>query len=524
MIYLLTSLGCIGGLLFGYDTGIISGALVLIGSDFNLTDVEQSLVVSICVAGAFASAIFAGTLGDRFGRRPVVLASSIAFILGAILMAVAKDFRLLLVGRFIVGLGVGSASLIVPVYLSECAPTEHRGSLIACVNVSVTLGQLIACVVAGLLSETEEGWRYMLGIAAIPALLQLIGFLLWVPESPRYLIQKGMADRGTAALIKLRGMSNVESEVQDIMKAVQSEAEALEREATLMNISTQSPLAGHLMSDNKGYLSLEEKSTATPNVWSLLRKTTTIRALILGAMLQSGQQVGGINTVMYFGATIFTLGGSSHITAIWLTVGLSACNWLGSCISFYLQDRLGRRSLTLISMLGVSLSLFCIAAAFFATRSARSDAGQSSEGSISSTTWLIFSVICMYLICFGSGMGSTPWTVCAEIYPTAVRGAATSITTSVNWVSNFIMSMSFLSIVSACTAEGAFLLYSILSLCYALFYYFYLPETKGVPLENIARLFEDNQWGRQRHFFVPASSLLSEETEDMLARDARMKF
>lgn len=546
MIYLLTALGCIGGLLFGYDTGIISGALLLIDAEYNLTQVEESLVVSLCVAGALISSMFAGTVGDAFGRKPVVIASSIAFIVGAALMALSRDFHLLLVGRFIVGLGVGSASLIVPVYLAECAPTEHRGQLVACVNMSVCLGQLLACIVAGLFSGSKDGWRWMLGLAGVPAVLQLVGFWLWVPESPRYLIQVGNTDLGSLALRKLRNAIDVRQELNDILTSVRNEEAVLAREAQSIHcMDTSSSSLTHTYGDTPnpvGYIvgSVDRlpsqgaendqgtedrhshegqrisRSKIELSVWKRLQKITTARALIVGCMLQSGQQVGGINTVMYFGATIFTLGGSSHITAIWLTVGLSFCNFIGSCISFYLQDRVGRRLLTLLSMGGVSLSLLIIAAAFFFTDKARAEAGQSSDGHISSSVWLIFFSICLYLVLFASGMGSTPWTVCSEIYPTSVRGVSTSITTSVNWTSNFIMSMSFLSIVSAFTEEGAFLLYSLLSFCFFVFFYKYLPETKEVPLENIPRLFFDDKWGKQRHCYSSVPS--SEAAESLNAK------
>ena len=548
MIYLLTALGCIGGLLFGYDTGIISGALVLIDSEFALTQVEESLVVSLCVAGALISSIFAGSMADYFGRKSVVIASSLAFIIGAVLMALSRDFRLLLVGRFIVGLGVGSASLIVPIYLAECAPTEHRGSIVACVNMSVTFGQLLACIVAGLFSGIKDGWRWMLGLAGMPALLQLVGFWLWVPESPRFLIQKGYTDLGSLALRKLRNTIDVRQELHDILISVRKEEDALAREAVSFNIldrsasgltvaeTARNPLSdfktGYIVGsvdrsptkagndygaeDISEYEGASRKELKQPSVWKLLQKITTARALLVGSMLQSGQQIGGINTVMYFGATIFTLGGSSHITAIWLTVGLSFCNFIGSCISFYLQDRVGRRLLTLLSMSGVSLSLLIIAAAFFFTVEARSEAGQSGDGCISSSVWLIFFSICVYLVCFASGMGSTPWTVCAEIYPTSVRGVATSITTSVNWTSNFIMSMSFLSIVSVFSEEGAFLLYSLLSLCFVAFFYKYLPETRGVPLENIPRLFYDAKWGKEKNCYTSVPT--SEAAESLNAK------
>ena len=174
ILVLLTVLASIGGLLFGYDTGIISGALVMLDKDFYLNDVDRELIVSLTVIGALGSAAFGGYFGDHYGRKPVVIVSSITFTVGAVMMASAQSLGSLLLGRFVVGLGVGSASMIVPVYLAECAPSEHRGAMVTCMNVALTFGQLISCVIAGVFSTTKEGWRYMLGIAAIPAVVQLL--------------------------------------------------------------------------------------------------------------------------------------------------------------------------------------------------------------------------------------------------------------------------------------------------------------------------------------------------------------
>ena len=563
MLVVLTILASIGGLLFGYDTGIISGALVMLDHDFLLNDLDEELIVSLTVGGALVSAGAGGYFGDLWGRKPTVIISSILFTIGAVLMAAAANLNDLLVGRFIVGLGVGSASMIVPVYLAECAPPEHRGAMVTCMNVALTFGQLISCVIAGVFSTTPEGWRYMLGIAAVPAVVQFIGVALFLPESPRYLVQVGREEQGRRALESLRGTFDVGTELGDIVKAVHDEKEAIRRdlereiedarrlraaslESTRSPITTPLPVnsTDRMLSEKSvGGEEVEEEdqdsdhytaSSALPREGSnrpdakyrdtstgssdfngegkgtlqvsplkLLQKKTNLRALILGCMVQFGNQFGGINTVMYYGASIFTLAGASHVVAIWLSIGLAGCNFTGSMIGFYLTDRLGRRPLTMASMTLVSISLLLIGLAFYCTRqvrqelSAQAAAHPDGSGEVAPALWVIFAAVCTYLICFASGMGCTPWTICSEIYPMSIRGAATSITTSANWAANFIMSMTFLTLTSALTKHGAFFLYSAVSFCFALFFYFYLPETRGVPLEETPLLFSDSMWGKQ---------------------------
>ena len=531
MLYLLTLLGCIGGLLFGYDTGIISGALPLISDDFELDTVDKEFLVSLTVIGAFVGSVCAGSLGDYFGRRLVVMASSTTFTTGAILMGFAKNLGVLLLGRFTVGLGVGSASMIVPLYLAECAPAEHRGMIVACVNVNVAFGELLASIVAASYSDKEGGWRFMLGLAAIPAAIQFIGFFFFVPESPRFTLSTGDVEKGKKALQWLRRSADVDEELEQILSSLREEKDSIAREflhdnahstdsTTVTVVSAQNPLPFKVDSSvgSVEYPNVERNENCTissigssgksPSLWRLLQKPTTRRALILGCCLQAGNQLAGINTVMYYGATIFTMSGTDTVTAIWLTMGLSACNFVGSSLSSYLQDKVGRRTLTLYSMVGLSFGLVLIASAFWATggdtetNDNASDNDSSSGGGLSSVksgTWVVFSAICFYLLCFSVGMGSTPWTICAEIYPTSVRGAANSITTGVNWAATFIMSMSFLSIVKAVGDGGAFLLYAAVSFSLYVMYLMYLPETKNIALEDVPALFSESQWGKQRH-------------------------
>jgi SP family myo-inositol transporter-like MFS transporter 13 len=193
-LYYFTILSCIGGFLFGYDTGVISGALILISDEFDLTNTQKELVVSMTVAGALVGAIFAGSFSDSFGRKMVVMVSSLLFVAGSIVLSVfAFGYTWLLVGRFVVGLGVGTASMIMPTYVCEASPAEIRGTMVTYIEVSIAFGQFASSCVDGafsLMKDSELAWRFMLGLAAVPAALQFFGFMS-LPESPRWLLEMG---------------------------------------------------------------------------------------------------------------------------------------------------------------------------------------------------------------------------------------------------------------------------------------------------------------------------------------------
>lgn len=522
-IYWLTALSCIGGFLFGYDTGIISGALVMIADDFDLNAWEQELVVSVTVGGAMIAACAAGPLCDNFGRKPVVLASSIVFILGSVCMAMSPSFAILLAGRLIVGLGVGSASMSMPVLVSEMSSPDIRGTLVTFINVAITGGQFLSSVVAGSLCTVPEGWRWMLGVAAVPAAIQFAGFL-FMPESPRWLIQHDDVKEAQAVLRRLRGCDDVHAEYVAIAAAVQEEHQQLVRSNSAFN-------------------------DQIANIKNVLWNKTTRRALLLGCLLQACQQLSGINTVMYYSATILKLAGFTHTCeAIWLSAAVSFCNLLGSCVGLALVDRVGRRLLTLTSLFFVTLMLLGLSICFYLAEistvridnsnwpghdtcsysycfdcvedencgfcssdnscvhgggSRPHNSSTCSEDSYYGSTcphfrtagWLIFAMLCLYLLCFAPGMGPMPWCINSEIYPTSVRGVGNSISTFVNWTSNLAMSMTFLTLTNAMTKQGAFGFYASIALLFFVFFVKYLPETKGLQLEEIKEKFSDVNWG-----------------------------
>ena len=496
LLYALTALSAIGGFLFGYDTGVVSGAMLLVREDLSLDDLWHELIVSATIGTAGVFALVGGGAADRFGRKPVILAASVVFVAGSVVMAVSGTKEVLLTGRIIIGIGIGLSSMSVPIYISEAAPASVRGRLVT-VNVAfITGGQLVASLVCGAFSGVEEGWRYMLGLAAVPAGLQTLGFIA-MPETPRYLATKDRRDRAQDVLLRLRGSADAaERELRDIERDIAQEH--------------------------------EDRASRPSNVLlSVLSAAGTRRALAVGCGLQVFQQLAGINTVMYYSASILTLAGVHDPTeAIWLAAALSAINFSFTFVSMALVERLGRRPLTLASMLGSALSLVFLAASFHVSYQhsaavtmpgfdgqcqysicddcvASADCGfcfvnevagavngscvpfvsrenttaalgrcanVSSSAAVvdgqlawapdwcpSDYSWMPILGLSLYLVCFASGMGPMPWTINSEIYPLWARGTCNSIATSCNWFFNLLVSLSFLTLTTTMTKHGTFL-------------------------------------------------------------------
>lgn len=323
----LTVTSALGGFLFGYDTGVISGALLLIKDDFNLTDYQNSVVVAITIAAAVTASLAGGPAMEHLGRRPVILTAAIIFTGGAVLLAAARSYFELVCGRLVVGLGIGLASLSTPVYIAEAAPSHLRGSLVTLNTLFITCGQVVAGVVDGLFSSTPAGWRYMLGLSGLPSVLMVIGFLS-LPESPRWLVASGRRREALSVLQLIRGATDVHAELEEMVNS-----------ATDHSIPTLGVVAG-----SGGRL----RETAT--VSDLLDDPRIRRALVLGCGLQMLQQLTGINTVMYYSAIIFSMAGFSVKSSIWLAALTAASQSVGVCFGLYFIEICGRRSLVLSSL------------------------------------------------------------------------------------------------------------------------------------------------------------------------------
>ena len=309
-LYKLTSIASIGGFLFGYDTGVVSGAILLIKADpdFDMSTLEVELVVSVTVGVACLFALIGGWLNRSIGRKLTIIISSVFFVLGSVILGLARNYTELLIGRAVVGAGLGIASMSVPIYLAECAPTEYRGAIITVNNLSITGGQLIAALVCALLVNVNEGWRWMLALAALPAALQLVGFVFILPESPRYLLEMGKSYAARETLQRIRG------------GGVDEELEYMER-----NIRDNQRV------DNVGS--------------GLFTSGNGKHALAIGCTLQLFQQFTGINTVMYYSATIIYMSGlvTDPGAAVWFAALTASTNFIFTLVGLWSIERFGRR-------------------------------------------------------------------------------------------------------------------------------------------------------------------------------------
>ncbi|KZS14487.1 Metabolite transport protein CsbC [Daphnia magna] len=543
-VYVLAFFSAIGGFLFGYDTGVVSGAMLIIRKEMELSNAWHEAIVSATIAAAWIFSLFGGYLSDRLGRKPVILAASVVFTIGSVVMGAADGKEGLLAGRIIVGVGIGLASMVVPMYLAETASSSQRGMLVTMNVMFITGGQAMAAVFSGALSTVSDGWRYMLGIAAIPAVIQFVGFLL-MPESPRWLFSHGKPEEARKVLQRIRGPCH---NIDDELEAIKASVEESERE-----------------------LGYRRQRGQTANVIiQILQSPPVRRALFLGCLLQMFQQIAGINTVMYYSATIIQMAGFYDTAkAIWLSALVASVNFICTFLGIYLVEKVGRRRLTLGSLLGVILSLAFLAVGFMIVDSngyavtefyhdktdlcnSASECNEcnsiidcgfcfmdnpanggvlkgscllSKENStflsdygpcsnLSSTAgfagsaaagrspfiyaygwcpsphgWITVLGLMTYLLFFAPGMGPMPWTINAEIYPLWARSTCNSIATSTNWFFNFLVSMTFLTITEILTRQGAFIFYCALSTVGLLLFWWLLPETKGRTLEEMEVVF-----------------------------------
>uniref|UniRef100_UPI00358F9528 proton myo-inositol cotransporter n=1 Tax=Myxine glutinosa TaxID=7769 RepID=UPI00358F9528 len=543
-VVLLTMFAAMGGFLFGYDTGVVSGAMLLLRRRFALTPLWQELVVTAAIGAAAFSALLSGLIGvtDILGRRPVILVSAAVFAGGSVLLAASGSREMLLLGRVVVGLGIGLASVTVPVYIAESSPPSLRGRLVTIYTLFITGGQFFASVVDGAFSYVTDGWRYMLGLAVIPAVIQFIGFL-FLPESPRWLAKHGRWNDARSVLTNIFGSDTASG----VSESASSNAELGEPAHSLVEMEIESI---------RESLETEKAELHSKVLSEMLQHKPTRRALILGCSFQLIQQFCGINTVMYYSATIIQMAGvRENSRAIWIAAGVAFTNFLGSILGVWLVERVGRRVLTLGSLAGTMFGLLVLGFAFlfaalssppvsFSTPLAASPCSQykicdpcmqnpacgycyshnfsgaifgycdpakedgteeAISGRCSNVTdnhyewaynycptpdaWLAILGLVLYLLAFAPGMGSMPWTVNAEIYPLWARGTGNSASATVNWLSNVVVSLTFLHLAEYLTYFGVFFLYLGLSFLGFIFLTLTLPETRGRSLEQVEHLF-----------------------------------
>ncbi|KAF7837132.1 inositol transporter 1-like [Senna tora] len=465
-ILALTAVAGIGGLLFGYDTGVISGALLYIKDDFeevNQSSFLQETIVSMALVGAIAGAAVGGWINDAFGRKKATLVADVVFAFGSFVMALAPDPYVLISGRLLVGIGVGVASVTAPMYIAEASPSEIRGGLVSTNVLMITGGQLLSYLINLAFTRVPGTWRWMLGVASVPAIIQFV-LMLCLPESPRWLFMQNRKDEAVSVLSKIYDLDRLEDEVEYYCAQLEEE---LEKQS------------------NVRYMDVF--------------KTKEIRlAFLAGAGLQAFQQFTGISIVMYYSPTIIEMAGfHSNQLALLLSLIVSSLNAVGTILGIYLIDYAGRRKLALISLSGVVISLGVLSAGSFL------DASDSQNGNYG---WLAVLGLAMYISFFAPGMGPVPWTVNSEVYPQEYRGICGGMSATVNWISSVIMSQSFLSVSDAVGLGGSFLILAGIAVFAILFVALFVPETKQLTLDEVEQLWKERAWGkdhkRERENFV----------------------
>ena len=432
-VYFAVGVAALGGLLFGYDTGVISGAILFITKQFSLSATMEEIVVSSVLVGAVAGAIIGGALTGRFGRRKMIILAGIIFTASALGTALAPTVSLLIAARVVSGIGIGIASFISPMYIAELVPAKVRGSLVAVNMLAITSGIMVAYLVDYAFSSSG-GWRYMFGLAAIPSIALIIG--MWrLPDSPRWLISKSKVEQARQILQRARTVSDVSPEITDIQKSMEKQG------------------AGGL----KG---LFQPSLRMP--------------MIVGLGLAVFQQITGINTVIYYAPTIFKFAGITAAgTAILAGAGLTMVMWLFHVLAIFLMDRVGRRPLLLVGVAGQIIGLAILGAAFQFQQLA------------SFKSYVAIGGLVIYVACFAFGLGPIFWLLISEIYPLKVRGAAMSAVTVTNWALNLVVAVTFLTLVGVLGHAGTFWLYGVIAIGAWVFLYLLVPETKGKTLEQI---------------------------------------
>ena len=432
-VLLVASVAALGGLLFGYDTGVISGAILFITKDFALDTRLQAFTISVVLIGCMGGSIVAGSVADRIGRRSTLLVAGLIFFFGAFLSALAANEPALLAGRFVVGIGIGFSSVVAPLYISEVAPAPTRGALVSLYQFAITIGILAAYLIDYALAGSEQ-WRWMLGLAVVPSLV-LIGGMLVMPESPRYLFKIGISGRARAEL----------SRIYD-----DPAASKLEEESILESLRVKS--AGF-------------EAFAQPAIR---------RALFIGVSLAVLQQITGINTVIYYGPQIFQMAGIASASASILAQTLvGTVNCLMTLVAIFFVDRIGRKPLLYAGLAGMFAALAALAFAF---------AHPSLSGSLGS---IALGSMMVYVGCFAFSLGPIVWILISEIFPLQVRGLGMSISTLANWVGNFLVSQFFLTMVARLGRPATFGTYALLCIVTILFVRSMVPETKRELLERI---------------------------------------
>jgi sugar porter (SP) family MFS transporter len=426
--------GALGGLLFGYDLGIVAGALLFLKPQLRLSSWQTGAITSSLLVGAMLGALVCGWITDRFGRRAVVLGSAVLFGLGAVGAGLAPGFTVIVVFRLVMGVAVGAASATVPVYLSEIAPARIRGSLSGLNQLMISIGILVAYLVSLALSA-EHGWRWMFGLGAVPALLLLIGGY-FQPESPRWLVRKGREAEARAVLAGSRSPDELEAELREIAR-------------------------------------VNEDQRHNAGLRELLGNRRLRRILFIGIGLAVLQQIIGINTIVYYAPTILNSIGFAASAAILTNAGLGALTVVVTVVLLLVVDRVGRRRPLIYGAVGMAVSMALLGTLFSVAGLTRGVVG-----------WVAILALAAFKVCYSLSWGGLVWIMLGELFPLRARGMAMGVATCANWLGNFLVGFLF-PVLLEVGSGLVFLIFAVLCVLAFLFALFVVPETRRASLEQI---------------------------------------
>ncbi len=457
LVIVIAAIASTGGLLFGFDTGVISGALPFLKSSWGgMSSGQQELITAAVLIGAVLGALGAGRITDIIGRKKVILITSLIFAAGSILTGAAPSIGFLIGSRIVLGIAIGISSFTVPLYISEISPTKIRGALVSSFQLMITIG-IVASYFSDLAFADESNpysWRWMFYVGIFPAIILFVG-MIFLPETPRFLIGKGREEEGRKVLSKIEDPENVASAFRDIKTEIEKDKESV------------------------GYAELFKKTWRIP--------------LLIAVGIMFVQQFVGINTVIYYAPTIFIISGFGGAkAAIAATVSVGIVNVLSTVVSMSVIDKLGRRKLYFIGLIGMAIALAALGTFFLL---------KDSLGA--SLKWVTVGTVLVYIFFFAISLGPLGWLIISEIFPTRVRGVGMSIGALSNWFFNAIVAYTFLKLAWLFTAPGmeiinngdvahpdpnpagSFFVYAGVALLGILWGWKFIPETKGVSLEKI---------------------------------------
>lgn len=456
LVWRITLVASVSGLMFGYDTGYISSVLVSVGEDLDgktLSTGQMELISAATSMGALLAATFGGVLVDLIGRKLTVILCDALFIIGALIQFLSWRVSSMVWGRLIMGVGVGIGSLCSPLYISELSPGKFRGSLVVVNCLAITGGQLIAYAIGALFSGVDHGWRVVVLISVIPSVLQMVA-TVFLPDTPRYLIMVRRFQEAREVLKKIYPNSSdelIESNIEELNSL------------------------NHMWSNEWSLLALISKT------WNeLVSIKSNRRALTIACGLQLIQQFSGFNALMYFSASIFKMVGYHNSTLV--SCFIAGTNFLVTCIAILIIDKVGRRKILLWSLPMLMLSQLVCCVAFL-------NLDLTLDNSTNNWRWVLVYSMIAFVAFYAIGIGNVPWQQ-SELFPQNVRGLGSSMSTCCNWGGSMIISMSFLSLMELLTPSGTFLLFSMVTMLSWVFIYLTYPELGGLTLEEVEEILD----------------------------------